>query len=153
MAKRSKTSVQTVEGASTRREAVRLRKRGLTFAEIGDRLGVSRQAAHAHVTKELRELNEECREETEEMRRLMSEQIDAMLVGLQPGLDTGDEKAVSAASRLLDRKAKLWALDMRSQDADALGEAMKQAGEIVAQVLGAEAAAKIAAAVRSAPNP
>ena len=94
-----------------RAQALELRKRGMSYRQIGQELGVSRNTAHRYVTEELDELRAETRASAEQLRDLELERLDQYLARLQPKIEDGDEKAIATALRVQERRAKLTGLD------------------------------------------
>ena len=94
-----------------RAQALELRKRGMSYRQIGQELGVSRNTAHKYVTAELDELRAETRVSAEQLRDLELERLDQYLARLQPKIEDGDEKAIATALRVQERRAKLTGLD------------------------------------------
>lgn len=94
-----------------RAHALELRKRGMSYRQIGQELGVSRNTAHKYVTAELDELRAETRASAEQLRDLELERLDQYLARLQPKIEDGDEKAIATALRVQERRAKLTGLD------------------------------------------
>lgn len=92
-------------------ECLELRRQGLTYRAIGERLGISHPAAYQHVKAALREIAEQSAETAEEIVNLELERIDRAMVGLDPKIADGDEKAVQAMVKLMDRRARYLGLD------------------------------------------
>ena len=92
-------------------EALRLHSTGLSFQKVADRLGVVKSTAYERVQRALKDVPVK---DVEEYRKVMDEQLDAIL---QPALEkaiSGDKGAMFAIDRvvmILDRKARLWGLD------------------------------------------
>jgi hypothetical protein len=86
--------------AARRAQAFRLRVTGKSYRTIADHLGVSVHTAWDDVAAELNEL-----------RDLEIQRCDAMIVGLWRKVEAGDTKAVLAACRVMERRAKLLGLD------------------------------------------
>ena len=100
------------EAAAERRErAFQLRKRGLGFRAIGKRLGVSHVQAYRDVKAVLQDLAKRTQKAARELRQLESERLDFLWLKLLPKLNAGEPKAVQAAVRLVDRRARLFGLD------------------------------------------
>jgi hypothetical protein len=109
--KHSKLSVARVGRAERANEALDLRKCGLTFREIGARMGVTEQRAHALVTQELARLNAKRSEGAEAVTRLEVERLDALLAAVWPKAVKGDLAAVDRVLSILARRARLLGLD------------------------------------------
>jgi hypothetical protein len=103
-------SPRKVLAAQRRRQAVRMRIEGMTYAVIGKELGVSEVRAWKLVSEGLARLNEKMAEDAERLRRLSSEQIDLLLSAHLPKALAGDTKAAGVVLRALDSRAKLYGL-------------------------------------------
>ena len=97
--------------AEEREEAVRLRLAGLSYAQIGDRLGVTRQAAFAYVSSSLADLRAATAEAAEDVREMELARLDAMLVPMLEAAEAGQQTAVDRVLRIQERRAKLLGLD------------------------------------------
>jgi hypothetical protein len=87
-----------------------MRIEGMTYADIGNKLGVSEPRAWKLVSEGLARLNEKMAEDAERLRRLSSEQIDLLLSAHLPKALAGDTKAAGVVLRALDSRAKLYGL-------------------------------------------
>jgi hypothetical protein len=103
-------SPRKVLAAQRRRQAVKMRIEGATYAVIGKQLGVSEVRAWKLVSEGLARLNEKMAEDAERLRRLSSEQIDLLLSAHMPRALIGDTKAAGVVLRALDSRAKLYGL-------------------------------------------
>lgn len=106
-----------------RARAVNLRKSGMTYEEIGHSMGVTKQAAHKLVMKELKRLAELHHESANELRALELARLDdinKVLYGKISG-DSNENKPPDLASidrylKLMERRAKLLGLDQPIQE-------------------------------------
>lgn len=92
-------------------DAVEMRRRGMTYQQIGDALGVNRKTAWTYVQTALRE---RARETAPDRDALIGEQItvlETILEGLLPKAAAGDARAAEVVIRAMDRHARLWGLD------------------------------------------
>jgi hypothetical protein len=94
-----------------RRQCLELRRSGLTYEEIGSRLGITRQGAHKHVKRALEQLAATTAEDASALRTLELLRLDRYLAGLDTSATNGDVGAVHAALKLAERRAKLLGLD------------------------------------------
>jgi hypothetical protein len=108
---RRRTMSQSVAAVSWHKQAVDLRIRGLTFAQIGEACGVSMSAAYQAVTRYLEETRAISREGAEEIRRLELDRLDRILATIGPLAEGGDLAAVDRVLRLQERRAHLLGLD------------------------------------------
>lgn len=111
---RCQTTSTIMTAAQRRQEVLKLRIQGETFPEIGRKLGITKQAAHHHVSKALGELAKANKDRTAELRMLEGERLDAMACVLWPRAtdpQNPDLVAVDRMLRIMDRRAKLFGLD------------------------------------------
>lgn len=94
-----------------RREAVTLRRTGLTYDLIGQAMGITRQTAHKLVMAELRQIAAETAAEADALRALEVERLDRLLQGLWARAQQGDLDAVDRALKIAARRAALLGLD------------------------------------------
>ena len=106
-----KTAGPALEAAERREEAVKMRLAGLSYAQIGDRLGVTRQAAFAYVSSSLADLRAATAEAAEDVREMELARLDAMLVPMLEAAEAGQQTAVDRVLRIQERRAKLLGLD------------------------------------------
>ncbi|AOV16582.1 hypothetical protein BJI67_05410 [Acidihalobacter aeolianus] len=101
-------SIQTLE---RRKKAVELRKAGLSYAKIGERLGIARQSAFAHVRHVLSELQAETAESAEQVRQIELERLDRATELCMRGIENGELAAIDRLIRIQERRARLLGLD------------------------------------------
>jgi len=101
-----------------------LRIAGGTYRAIGQQLGVSEYAAYHDVQDELGRLDAIVKKKAERLRELEAERLDQLTVALAPAIRTGDPRAIGAAVRLMERRAKLFGLDAPTQFSGPEGEPM-----------------------------
>ena len=102
------------EDAKTRaraRQALTLRIAGATYRDIAIQLGVSEKTAYYDVQDELGRLDAVIKAKAERLRDLEAARLDQLTRALEPAIATGDPRAVLAAVRLMERRAKLFGLD------------------------------------------
>lgn len=111
-----------IDTAERRRFVIERRKAGDTYQQIAEAAvsefgadalpsGWDSRYAYKDVKRELRRVREDVAESSGDLLTLELERLDAMLRGLWPAATTGDERAVSAALRIMQRRAKLLGLD------------------------------------------
>jgi hypothetical protein len=115
----SKMSPRKVLAAQRRRQAMKMRMEGATFAAIGQALGISEVAAWRHVQKGLARLNDRMAIDADKLRRETVEQIEALLAAHMPLALGGDTKSANVCSRLLDQRARLYCLIGSTKEAAA----------------------------------
>lgn len=107
----TKTSATVLNAAERRTEALRLRKEGLTFEEIGRQLGVNKSTAYNHVTEALKELRQDATENAEQVKAIELERLDTIYRNGFSALINGDLKGGDLCLRAMDRRARLLGLD------------------------------------------
>ncbi len=105
------TSAQNVRAKDRQVDALTLRKQGLTYSAIAEKLGVSKGSAVAYVQKALKELAEECKEEAEQVRDLEQMRLDGLYLKSLESLVRAEEIATRLASRAPSKQPdiKAWA--------------------------------------------
>lgn len=91
--------------------ALQLRIEGLSYAEIGRRLGIAEKNAWKHVQNALHECAELEQERADTLRQIQAARLDRMLGGLWKPIEKGNPKAVTAAVAIERRRADLFGLD------------------------------------------
>jgi len=102
---------QEISGVNTRDKCLSLRKAGLTYAKIAERVGISKQGAYKAVQTALNEIREHYRETAVEVVALELERLDEMTAALEGKVAYGDPQSVATALRVMERRAKLLGLD------------------------------------------
>lgn len=113
MAKRNRkvpTGPQRYTASEKRAQAVRLRKAGLTFREIGEQLGVSGKTAHDYVRQSLEALNAQTQEDIAEYRALQSARLEQAVRAIWPNVLQGHLGAVDRLIRISAEHSKLFGL-------------------------------------------
>ena len=111
MADKQKTGKRTVQRAERDGEIIALRMAGHTYRDIASRLGISPGGAFKATQRHLQALAKQAAEATEEMRRLEAERLDTLQAGQWPAAVSGDGQAVGAVLKIMERRARLFALD------------------------------------------
>lgn len=104
--------------------ALELRIAGATYRQIGAQLEVSEKAAYYDVQDALGTLDAVVKEKAERLRELEAARLDRLNVALANGIKLGDPRAVVAAVRVMERRAKLFGLDAPTKLAGPEGEAV-----------------------------
>lgn len=109
MPRESKTSERMLAAIERSRQALELRKAGVTYPEIAHQLGYSRASgALAAVDSAIRRMLEE---PAAAVLKLELARLDKMLFALWPEVLRGSPQHVAAALRVMDRRAKYLGLD------------------------------------------
>jgi hypothetical protein len=107
----SSTSARKVLGKERTAQALELRKAGLTYRQIGERLGFTEQGAHICVTRALERIGKLAADEVEAVRLLEIERLDRMLAAIWGQVLNGNFGAIDRALRIQERRARLQGLD------------------------------------------
>jgi hypothetical protein len=93
-------------------KALELRKGGLTYREIGLKLGCTEVSAWHAVRREQEKIIKLLTEDALEIVNLELLRLDTLLAGVWGKAKRGDNFAVQSALRIMERRAKLLGLDM-----------------------------------------
>lgn len=99
------------EAPERRHQALELRKFGLSYSAIGERLGVTANTACRYVKKEIEAINKLNNESAEELRRMELERLDLAMSAIAPQVRKGNLGAVDRWLRISERRSKLLGLD------------------------------------------
>lgn len=106
----SPTSKQTTQTQVKEIEAVALRRLGLNFHKIGERLGCSHEAARRAVIRGLELAASSTRESAMQLRELELERLDALQAGVQATAEAGDVDAVDAVLKIMKQRERYIAV-------------------------------------------
>lgn len=98
--------------ADRKKEALRLRRLGLGYFDIGQQLGISTSQAHSDVQSELRLIPAD---ERADLIALTNQQIDMAISAMMPKVAQGSVTAVQRVTSLLERRCRLFGLDAPTQ--------------------------------------
>lgn len=105
----SKTSKRRLEAIELQRQALELRKAGVSYAVIAEKVGYSGPSGAFRAVDSA--LKRTLQDPADEVRRLEIERLDAMLLGVWPRARSGDDEAIATVLRIMTRRAKLLGLD------------------------------------------
>ena len=133
-------------------KAFELRKSGASFSAIGKALQVSPTGAWRMVKRVMSKLAKLSAEEAAVVRQMELERLDRMLLGLWGKATSGNEKAVLATVRIMERRADLLGLDApkRQELTGANGQAIA-IEDARAEIAGA--VARLAASIEAPEDP
>jgi hypothetical protein len=122
------TSAHRIAEIERRTQALRYRKAGLSYEQIGAQMSITRQAAYQLVRKSLDSMQAE---NVESLRTLENERLDDMLRAIYATATKGDTGAIDRILRIMERRAKLWGLDAPvKQDVTSGGERLHHIIEV-----------------------
>lgn len=108
----AKSSVRRIRTTEKTLKALELRKRGLNYTQIGEKLGCARSTACRYVLSELENLADKCREEAVHVRDLELQRLDDLyLIAYRAIIDGYDLAGIDRCLRIMERRAKLLGLD------------------------------------------
>lgn len=110
----AKSATLEVQRHELIRRAVAMRERGLSYRTIGKQLSVDVKTAYRYVWTHFDELDTEAAETLDKVRSLELVRLDRYLKRLEkaiPGAEDGGVKAILAAVKVGERRAKLLGLD------------------------------------------
>ena len=108
---KSKLAPEKVRAALREAEAVELRAAGVSFAKIGEKVGLSESGAYLAVKRVLKRVQDQATETQGENVCLALRRLDTMLTALWPRVLAGDPQAVAAALRVEERRARMLGYD------------------------------------------
>ena len=111
--KSGEAAADSIDNAERILDAVKYRRAGMTYKEIGKAMGYSAVRAHKVVTRELRKVKEELSEEVEAIKTIEAERLDVLLRVQWANItdETKGGPALDRILRIMDRRAKLLGLD------------------------------------------
>lgn len=105
----TKSGHTAIEANDRQRQALELRKAGVGYQAIADRLGYKDHSGAYRAVKTA--LRKTLQEPADELRAVEVERLDAMLLGLWTKAKAGDLLAVDRVLKIMDRRADLLGLD------------------------------------------
>jgi hypothetical protein len=108
----AKSSVRRIRTTEKTLKALELRKRGMNYTQIGEKLGCARSTACRYVLSELENLADKCREEAVHVRDLELQRLDDLyLIAYRAIIDGNDLAGIDRCLRIMERRAKFLGLD------------------------------------------
>lgn len=121
----SKRAAASAKATEYRSKAMEMRKLGMTFADIGNKLGISRQAAHKHVQKLMNDYNGEAKEQAKEYRTLNLMRLEGVLKKTYMDALNGNLQAVREARMLIKDISTLVGAEMPTKTAHTTADGEK----------------------------
>lgn len=107
----SKTSAAKARMLKHQEQALLLRRSGLSFSAIGQRLGLSKSRAHALVQMGLEDAREQVAAHSDQLRTEEVSRLDGMLSKIYAKAARGDLQAIDRVLKISERRARLFGLD------------------------------------------
>lgn len=108
MTQRGHRKTPTAERLEAEAQALDMRRAGVTYDVIGQRLGINPGVAHRYVSEALRRT---LQEPADELRTLEVARLDRLEFAVWARAMSGDQAAVQSVLRISERRAKLLGLD------------------------------------------
>jgi orotate phosphoribosyltransferase-like protein len=89
----AKSSVRRIRTTEKTLKALELRKRGMNYTQIGEKLGCARSTACRYVLSELENLADKCREEAVQVRDLELQRLDELYLIAYHAISDGNDLA------------------------------------------------------------
>lgn len=102
----NRSSAAKIKGMLQRADAMKWRQQGLSFSEIGEKIGITKQRVHQYITQALDEMRSDFKQELIDIRDTELQTLDAMQRHLWRGVESGDPKAVEKVLKIIDTRAK-----------------------------------------------
>lgn len=112
-----KAAKRVVAIAERSNKAMQLRKQGKTYRAISIAVAAeygitySESMAHEDVTRELKRIQTELKQSTDEVRTLELERLDNLLSKLNNQINSGDLNAIDRALKISERRCKILGVD------------------------------------------
>lgn len=108
----SKTSKRKLTAVEREGVALKLRMTGMTYEDIGNQMGVSKNGAYKAVMRALGKLNAQVVEGADKLRTLELQRLDALYTQMYSQAERGNQGAVDRCIKIQERRAKLLGLDL-----------------------------------------
>jgi hypothetical protein len=128
---RGKTSKQRIGRCKHATKVMNMRLEGLSYEQIGERMGFSSVRAYHIVKKELGRWTELRNESAAQLHQLEMARLDEMLAAVYPKAKKGDLASMDRVLTICARKAKLCGLDVADKNAAPTGDVVLQFNEVV----------------------
>lgn len=107
----NKTSAATARKLKHQQQALELRRAGMAYSAIGQKLGISRSRAHALVQLGFEQAREQVTASAEDLRTEEVSRLDGVLAKVYEKAAKGDLQAVDRLLKIGERRAKLLGLE------------------------------------------
>jgi|APGre2960657423_1045063.scaffolds.fasta_scaffold07631_3 predicted transcriptional regulator len=108
---KNKMSQHKIIKKERRLEAIGMRKQGMTYAEIGRAMGVTRQAAYSYVEREFKSLMKEGSVVAEKALSLTLARFDELLKVYYKEATAGNRESLQSVLSIMDRQIKILGLE------------------------------------------
>lgn len=109
--RKNRTSPAKARRLQLQEKAIDLRRAGVGFVEIGQKLGVSKSTAHRMVEAGMESARAQITASSDDLKAQELSRLDGMLLKLYPKAAKGDVQAIDRVIKIGERRAKLLGLD------------------------------------------
>ena len=107
----SRYDARNVAATERRRQAVALRKQGLSYQAIANELGMAKSSVHSAIGKAMQAFEKEIADEVILMATLELDRLDCLQAALWDKAMAGHLGSVGKVLKIMERRAKLLGLD------------------------------------------
>lgn len=107
----NQNSAAKARGIKNREAALNLRRAGLSYERIGEKLGLGKTMAHKLVQQGMEQARQQIVAGADELRAIEVSRLDGMLEKLWPKAAKGDPHSIDRVLKIGERRAKLLGLD------------------------------------------
>lgn len=104
-------AISKLERAQRAAQIMQLRKEGLTYRAIGERVGLSYEMVRREIQIVMRQYLEDAKDSQHEIVMLELLRLDDLLTSAYQGAMNGEAKMIDAVLKIMERRAKLLGLD------------------------------------------
>lgn len=104
-------AISKLERAQRAAQIMQLRKEGLTYRAIGERVGLSYEMVRREIQIVMRQYLEDAKDSQHEIVMLELLRLDDLLTSAYQGAMNGEVKMIDAVLKIMERRAKLLGLD------------------------------------------
>jgi len=104
--RKAEARARRVQAQEHQAKAVELRKRGLTYRSIAQQLGISAPAVYKSIKKAMDQLRAQVYIDVGTIRTMDLEKLDAVEMGMWPGVSKGNHNAANTILKAMDQRAK-----------------------------------------------
>lgn len=109
--KPARTSAKVIKGSERQSKAYALRLQGKTLKEVAVEVGVSTATAQRLVDAEISRVTSQRDDSIKKQQQVVSDRLDYLIRALWERVEQGDVNAISAVTKIEERRCKLLGLD------------------------------------------
>lgn len=109
--RKNRTSPAKARRLQLQEKAIDLRRAGVGFVEIGQKLGIGKSTAHRMVEAGMESARAQITASSDDLKAQELSRLDGMLLKLYPKAAKGDVQAIDRVIKIGERRAKLLGLD------------------------------------------